>query len=304
MIFAAMLMVVSVAQAGQSAPSPDASTGVKPPSEAAGPAPPATPSEAVPPTRAQGNIVGLFSSADYPVAALIEREEGTVSFVAGVDPAGRVSDCMIAQGSGSASLDLATCTIVQRRARYAPARDARGQAVADRVTGRIKWVLPPAPPVPFTESHLAVIFIGGAAGELIKCRVSTNVVPPPPGSFCDHVLPVAQRMSQQSRGRLNLIGRELVMDEGLRIGAADSVRTTGRGVGENLTMLTAAALVIDANGQVARCEAADGNMNAQGVERLCKTAAKRSFVALDPARRDRSDRHAVHYIAIYTRPIG
>ncbi len=304
MMVAAMMMVVSVAQAGPPAPSIGALTGVKRSSKMPGPPSLTTPPEAVPPTRAQGNIVALFSAGDYPVAALSEREEGTVSFVAGIDPAGRVSDCMIAQGSGSASLDLATCTIVQRRARYTPARDARGQAIADRVTGRVKWVLPAARPVPFTDSHLAVIFTGGPAGELIKCRVSSNVVPPPPASFCGQVLSVAQRISQQSRGKLNLIGRELVMDEGLRIGAADSVRTTGRGVGENLAMLTAAALVVDGNGHVSRCEAADGNMDPQGVERLCRAAATRSFVALDPALRDRSERQAVHYRAIYTRPIG
>ncbi len=93
-------------------------------------------------SRAKTNLPELFSSDDYPQQSLRNEEQGTVAFTLSVNPQGRVSACVINQSSGSAALDNATCTILQRRARFTPARDGQGKAVADLATGRIRWVLP------------------------------------------------------------------------------------------------------------------------------------------------------------------
>ena len=55
---------------------------------------------------------------------------------------GTVSDCQIVEPSGSALLDGATCRIMHARARFIPARNSTGQAVADTVSARVRWVLP------------------------------------------------------------------------------------------------------------------------------------------------------------------
>ncbi|GAA4008976.1 energy transducer TonB [Sphingomonas humi] len=105
--------------------------------------PPAEPSDGqATGTRARANLASYFSDSDYPPSAIRNNEQGTVAFVLSVSPAGRVSECRIAQGSGSQTLDMATCSILQSRARFEPARDDSGEAVGDEVRGRIKWVLP------------------------------------------------------------------------------------------------------------------------------------------------------------------
>jgi protein TonB len=83
---------------------------------------------------AKGDLRNLFSADDYPAAAQQKGEEGTVQAALAVDAGGRVTTCTILRSSGSASLDSATCGLLQRRARFIPARDASGTAVPDRVT--------------------------------------------------------------------------------------------------------------------------------------------------------------------------
>ena len=98
--------------------------------------------EMLPIQKASANLPALFSADDYPQAALRRSEQGTVAFTLSIDRRGRVERCDIATSSGSDDLDRATCSILQRRARFTPARDADGRAVADITNGRIRWQLP------------------------------------------------------------------------------------------------------------------------------------------------------------------
>lgn len=101
------------------------------------------PSSASPPTqRARANLAAYFTDDDYPQDAIRKEEQGTVAFRLIIAPDGRVTDCQIDSSSGSSALDAATCRILRSRARFAPARDSGGSAVADEMSGRIKWVLP------------------------------------------------------------------------------------------------------------------------------------------------------------------
>ena len=65
-----------------------------------------------------------------------------MAFALDIGPDGRVTNCAVTQSSGSATLDNATCRIMRSRARYTPARNPRGQAVADRDRGAVTWRLP------------------------------------------------------------------------------------------------------------------------------------------------------------------
>lgn len=94
------------------------------------------------PTRARANLVQLFSADDYPMQAIRNDEQGTVRFKLTVSSHGRVTNCEIAESSGSRALDRQTCTILTSRARFEPARDSHGNRVGDRYTGRIRWELP------------------------------------------------------------------------------------------------------------------------------------------------------------------
>jgi TonB family protein len=92
--------------------------------------------------RARADLASYFTDADYPADAIRRGEQGVVAFTLDVDLSGRVSACRITGSSGSATLDEATCRIVRERAQFTPAQNRRGRAVPDRVSSRVRWVLP------------------------------------------------------------------------------------------------------------------------------------------------------------------
>ncbi|HST36605.1 MAG TPA: energy transducer TonB, partial [Allosphingosinicella sp.] len=73
------------------------------------------------------NLADYLSPDDYPAAAIRNEEQGRVAFTLDVGADGRVT----------------ACRIMRSRARYAPARDARGAAIAGHAQATIRWVLPP-----------------------------------------------------------------------------------------------------------------------------------------------------------------
>jgi protein TonB len=106
------------------------------------PPPPPPPEAKQQPARAKGNLGAYVSDADYPSDAIRREEQGATRFRLAVGPDGRVTGCTVTGSSGSAALDLATCRLMRSRARFAPARDSGGNAVADAVTSTIVWRLP------------------------------------------------------------------------------------------------------------------------------------------------------------------
>ncbi|HEV2818432.1 MAG TPA: energy transducer TonB [Allosphingosinicella sp.] len=96
--------------------------------------------------QAPANLASYVSNDDYPAAAILAGEQGTVGFSLYVGADGGVVDCTVTASSGSEALDETTCRIMRDRARFRPARDAAGRPTTDIVTGRIRWVLPDEEP--------------------------------------------------------------------------------------------------------------------------------------------------------------
>lgn len=88
-----------------------------------------------------GSPAAWVTNDDYPPSALRAGEQGVVTILVGVDLLGRVSSCSVTESSGSPTLDEATCRLVQRRGRFHPAQNARGESVAGSFTTRIAWRL-------------------------------------------------------------------------------------------------------------------------------------------------------------------
>lgn len=82
----------------------------------------------------------LFRTEDFPQDALKKGVRGDVRFLGGIDAAGRMRACVILTSSKLESLDAATCRIAMQRARYKPARDARGNSVNAPVEGKVTWL--------------------------------------------------------------------------------------------------------------------------------------------------------------------
>lgn len=94
---------------------------------------------AVEPTNYPGDWV---VPQDYPPDSLLNRQGGIAAFTLDVDRTGKPIDCTITKTSGHTSLDTRTCELVLERARFKPARDSKGKAVAGTYSNRVRWVVP------------------------------------------------------------------------------------------------------------------------------------------------------------------
>ena len=90
---------------------------------------------------------GSISDSDYPRAASRARAGGEVIARLAIGTNGRVERCTVTRSSGNADLDTATCRLIERRFRYAPARDAKGNAIPDTLGWKQRWWLEPRRPV-------------------------------------------------------------------------------------------------------------------------------------------------------------
>lgn len=132
-------------------------------------APPPVPGRAFGPVPME-NPGNWIHADDYPASALRNGEAGTTGFALSVDALGRVSACAITSSSGSSTLDIATCTVLQQRAKFRPANNAAGQAVASTYHSRTRWTLP-APPVLPAAMELTTSFIVETDGTRSHCVV-------------------------------------------------------------------------------------------------------------------------------------
>ena len=85
---------------------------------------------------------GSIGDDDYPAAAREAGQQGAVKVRYLVSIGGAVSDCTVAQSSGSPMLDSRTCELLRQRFHYAPAVDGAGNPVAEWRTQKINWKLP------------------------------------------------------------------------------------------------------------------------------------------------------------------
>ena len=92
-------------------------------------------------TTPAANVYSFFSTNDYPAEALSNGQTGTVGVLVWVEATGRVSTCEIIESSAAKVLEKATCNILQRRARFTPAKDAVGNAVRAPSFTRIMWIM-------------------------------------------------------------------------------------------------------------------------------------------------------------------
>jgi TonB family protein len=90
---------------------------------------------------AMGNLLGLFSSDDYPGIAVLQEQMGDVALVMLIDEQGKVADCTVTQTSGVASLDAQSCAIVKERGRFNPAIGQDGKPAKSSWMQRIRWRL-------------------------------------------------------------------------------------------------------------------------------------------------------------------
>jgi protein TonB len=114
---------------------------------------------------AEQPLVELFSYEDYPADALERGAEGRVRVRVLINPRGGPQACEVLDSANDASLDAATCALLLERARFRPARDARGRAVPDLVETTVRWELEDRR-APFVQFRFRVTFRKGVDGPI------------------------------------------------------------------------------------------------------------------------------------------
>lgn len=102
------------------------------------PTPRFDPVEAAP----KGNPGAWITNDDYRTSWINRGYTGIASFELQIDASGRVTDCAITGSTGYGALDAATCRLIERRARFEPARDSSGNTVAGTYGSSVRWTIP------------------------------------------------------------------------------------------------------------------------------------------------------------------
>jgi periplasmic protein TonB len=145
------LSLLALALAAQAAPPTNlvqVANSPSPPVVVGGPPAPVAVVPAVPPARIvrapqeRRTTRSYVSADDYPAAALASGAHGVVGVILAIDPAGRVIGCTVTRSSGSAVLDVTTCRLLQRRARYTPAVDSNGNPAVGTIDQQVEWAAP------------------------------------------------------------------------------------------------------------------------------------------------------------------
>lgn len=149
------------------------------------------------------------STKDYPPSALRVDAQGTTGFTLEIDAEGVPTGCKVTRSSGYDDLDSTTCAVMQERARFKPATDARGHAARGTWSSRVRWQTPENPELAIPQSrNLVFEYTIEKDGTISGCRV-VNVENTPldpcrglsPGGFVpatdDHGNPVRKVVTQQ-----------------------------------------------------------------------------------------------------------
>ena len=110
----------------------------------------------------KGDANGLFKSDDYPDKLIEKGIQGSVGALLTVDATGAVAACRAIESSRTVELDVLTCAIIRKRAKYSPAIDKSGKAVPAMIYYRVQWMI--------------------EGGRRADYSMATDVPPPPPVS--------------------------------------------------------------------------------------------------------------------------
>ena len=94
------------------------------------------------PARPRNDPGGWVTTNDYRSSWIRRELTGTARFRLEIAASGRVEGCTITASSGHLALDDATCSLIRKRAKFEPARDRSGDAVAGSYSSALRWDLP------------------------------------------------------------------------------------------------------------------------------------------------------------------
>ncbi|MBO9712860.1 energy transducer TonB [Sphingomonas sp.] len=153
------------------------------PMDQTAPQSPPPPNSRVSPRDAPQNWV---TNDDYPAGAIRQYEQGSVGFRLDIEADGRVSRCTLTRSSGWPLLDVTTCALLRRRARFYPATDSQGAAIPSTWSSRFTWRMPDMAVSPRASWAVVTSFLVDERGGISNCKVRRfGAVPSEPADPCE-----------------------------------------------------------------------------------------------------------------------
>lgn len=127
------------------------------------------------------NMREVITAEDYPLKAIEAEEQGSVQIEVKVSAKGTPESCAVRSSSGSEILDAQSCELFMTRARYAPARNAKGKAISANSTHAVHWALnggtgqfPGFPRSAWTSNYTMIL---AADGSVRGCAMQSPLAP-------------------------------------------------------------------------------------------------------------------------------
>lgn len=245
------------------------------------------------------NAPQVFDPADYPYWALQMEQEGPVGVAIQVDPMGKVTGCSVVRSSGSEALDGATCSLIFERARFAPARDSKGIAVAGIYHRSVHWVLEDREPAPVDSSYHRVIMSIGRQGKIDGCRVEAM---PPAGDprTCEEYTRIGREILRDVPAAIAVPGKELVAEVSQFAGEEEGALAIGRAPGDVMIDRLIMRVTVAPDGKVRSCNVVEQGRSAIGpAQAWCNSQFGKGLYVADPAQ---AQRRITFVDAAYVRP--
>lgn len=86
-----------------------------------------------------GNPAKWATTDDYPAKMVFNGTSAFVTFKVNVDERGSVADCVVLEATNPPEIGSHTCRLIEKRAKFAPARDKDGKPVKDFYVNRVFW---------------------------------------------------------------------------------------------------------------------------------------------------------------------
>ena len=200
-----------------------------------------------------GSPATWIGADDYPVAAMAAGHAGPVAVRLEIGRDGVPSSCVVTRSSGYTELDVGTCAVFMRRARFHPMLDEHEQPRTFAFDTRVAWVLPePVRIDPVTHDFaIYTVWRFDRFGRPTGCEIHSDGPPPNPFLMpgpCEHYAPAPATDEMQPLANR---GGEIVHRLTLRFG--DRPITSRLPDGADLFRQVDARLEIAADGQLIAC---------------------------------------------------
>lgn len=218
-----------------------------------------------PPEPRMINLSEVFASANYPFFAKVRGDEGRLRFVVTVDASGIAKECVIVEEAEAETLNQPTCDLIMAQARFEPARDRRGRAIAASFSRPVKWLLAKPRPLPVIDSHERVVLTFDGGGQA-DCRIEASADAETDPRTCAMVIdtPMVRGMAGARAAIVRgMMARFAVVSENSSFTGPDAearAMTVGKRPGEDLNDRSITRVTVAPDGRMTGCTVVEAGM--------------------------------------------